>query len=309
MSIRNKPAVGFKKENAVHARSGIKRKNTFQPEPRLNITLDLGREKLLGRPACTPHELNRIFNLKGTPHVNLNATCNLAATTKSHWSPSAQDKGCIKELGGTAQFNGNFLFKLGGLGLSPKTRKQSFGAKPSKSRNAAVPEELNATYTIKRSENRKSSASFSGKNLSKNDTSLLACQRRAKNLETYAGLLQEKIEELERELEHEKECTLFVSVGEMQNARYNEAVQALEEVNELYASLSADYAKLKKNEEDLKAKTAAIMEEKEALIKESEKKASQQRVKIMLLKEALTKRNEELSLAKKQVREMVMSCS
>eukprot|EP00826_Nyctotherus_ovalis_P044835 TRINITY_DN4882_c0_g1_i8.p2 TRINITY_DN4882_c0_g1~~TRINITY_DN4882_c0_g1_i8.p2 ORF type:complete len:117 (+),score=53.54 TRINITY_DN4882_c0_g1_i8:936-1286(+) len=95
----------------------------------------------------------------------------------------------------------------------------------------------------------------------------------------------------------------------MQNAKYNEAVKALEEVNELYTSLSADYAKLKKNEEELKAKTAAIMEEKETLIKESEKKASQQRVKIMLLKEALTKRNEELNLAKKQVREMVMACS
>ena len=75
----------------------------------------------------------------------------------------------------------------------------------------------------------------------------------------------------------------------------------------MYASLSADYAKLKKNEEDLKAKTASVIKEKETLLKESEKKSSQQRVKIMLLKEALTKRNEELNLTKKQVKEMV-SC-
>jgi antitoxin component of MazEF toxin-antitoxin module len=73
-----------------------------------------------------------------------------------------------------------------------------------KSRNAV--DELNAMYTMKKSENRKSSVSFSGKNLSKNDTSLVSYQKRAKNLETYAGLLQEKINELEHELEHEKEC-------------------------------------------------------------------------------------------------------
>jgi len=73
-----------------------------------------------------------------------------------------------------------------------------------KSRNAA--DELNGTYTMKKSENKKSSVSFSGKNLSKNDTSSVYYQKKAKNLETYAGLLQEKINELERELEHEKEC-------------------------------------------------------------------------------------------------------
>jgi phage-related minor tail protein len=96
-----------------------------------------------------------------------------------------------------------------------------------------------------------------------------------------------------------------VILGEVQNTKYNEAVKALEEINELYASLSADYKKLKKNEEDLKAKTASVIEEKEALLKESEKKSSQQKVKIMLLKEALTKRNEELNITKKQVKEMV----
>jgi len=109
MSIRsNKPIIAFKKENTGHSKSGTKKKSNYQKEPRLNITLDLAKEKLLGRPACTPHELNRIFNLKGTPHMNLNATCNLAGTIKNHWSPTAQDKVCV---GGTS-FNGNFLFEL-----------------------------------------------------------------------------------------------------------------------------------------------------------------------------------------------------
>jgi hypothetical protein len=105
MSIRsNKPIIAFKKENTAHSKSGVRKKGGYHQEQRLNITLDLAKEKLLGRPACTPHELNRIFNLKGTPYMNLNATCNLAGITKNHWSPTANDKGYL--------INGNFLFKL-----------------------------------------------------------------------------------------------------------------------------------------------------------------------------------------------------
>ena len=81
--------------------------------------------------------------------------------------------------------------------------------KNSKSRNTRGAEELNATYSIKKSENKKSLSSFSGKG-AKNENSMMNCKKRAKNLETYANLLQKKIEKLERELEHEKQCTNII---------------------------------------------------------------------------------------------------
>ena len=87
--------------------------------------------------------------------------------------------------------------------------------------------------------------------------------------------------------------------------KYEDTAKELEEIKEIYSTLSYDYARLKRNEEDLIEKTKTITQEKETLIAESEKKASQQRVKIMLLQEALTKRNEELSIAKKELENMV----
>jgi DNA repair exonuclease SbcCD ATPase subunit len=179
--------------------------------------------------------------------------------------------------------------------VSPKGKKKVLSLK-SKSRNI---EELNATYSVGRA-----GMFFAGKT-TKNEGLSVNLQKRIRNLEEYSGLLKAKIKELEQNIVGEDCISLVDRVGEVDYKRYEDAAKELEEIEELYSTLSHDYARLKRNEEDLIEKSKEISKEKEVLIAESEKKASQQRVKIMLLQEALTKRNEELNIAKKELESMV----
>lgn len=177
---------------------------------------------------------------------------------------------------------------------SPKSRKQILSLK-AKSRNI---EELNATYSVGKGDHRKQML-FTGK-AGRNEGSTATLQKRIRNLEEYAELLKAKIAELEEELGAEE------GVGEAAYPNCEDLVKELEEIRNVYSTLSLDYARLKKNEEELVEKTKQITQDKETLVAEAEKKASQQRVKIMLLQEALTKRNEELNTAKKELVGMVI---
>jgi len=150
------------------------------------------------------------------------------------------------------------------------------------------------------------------------NTKLVASEKRIKDLEVFADLLRQKVDELGRNneiLQKENQKLNQLLHNNTQNSgmlqqrysgKYIEIIaNETEEMYEMYSSLSKDCLKLKERENEMFEKYTNICQEKEKFVVDTEEEMSHQRIKIKLLQEALTKRNQEYQILDKKNKKLV----